>query len=90
MKLNFHNWELLKEYFPNIEFSKKDLQTILSKEISKYDLNKVQDINNIDTLNIVFLQSDEIKQLNKDFRGKSFFFFPIRSRYFLLIKKFLS
>lgn len=70
MKLNVYNWELLKKHFPNIEFTKRDLQTILSKEINRYDLNKVENINGIDVINIVFLSSKDIKQLNKDFRKK--------------------
>lgn len=71
MKLNIYNWTILKKHFPNIEFSKKDLQTILSKEITQYDLDTVKDIENIDVLNIVFLSPKDIKQLNKDFRKKN-------------------
>ncbi len=70
MKLDIYNWEILKKHFPDIEFSKKDLNTILSKEISQYDLDKVQSVDNIDIINIVFLPPKDIKQLNKDFRKK--------------------
>lgn len=71
MQLSIYNWEILKKHFPKLTFSKKDLQEILFKEFSNYNLNTVKDISNIETLNIVFVSNKEIKQLNKDFRKKN-------------------
>jgi len=70
MELNIYNWKVLKQYFPNILFSKEDLKDILFKQFSQYDLTGVKDINEIETVNVVFVSSEEIKQLNKDFRKK--------------------
>ena len=70
MELNIYNWQVLKQYFPSIFFSKKDLQDILFKQISQHDLSDVKDTKEIDSINVVFISSGEIKQLNKDFRKK--------------------
>jgi probable rRNA maturation factor len=70
MQLSIHNWDILKKHFPKILFSKKDLQEILFKEFSNYNLNTVKGIGDIETLNVVFVSPKEIKQLNKDFRKK--------------------
>jgi probable rRNA maturation factor len=70
MKLNIYNWTVLKKHFPNISFSKKDLQEVLFKKFSKYDLNNIDNVNDIKKLNVVFVFPKDIKQLNKDFRKK--------------------
>jgi len=70
MKLNIYNWTVLKKHFPNISFSKKDLQEVLFKKFSKYDLNNIDNVNDIKKLNVVFVSPKDIKQLNKDFRKK--------------------
>jgi len=71
MQLNIHNWEILNAYFPKLPFSKKGIQEILVKEFSNYDLNTAGGINDIKTLNVVFISSKEIKKLNKDFRKEN-------------------
>jgi probable rRNA maturation factor len=62
MKLYFSNWSELERYFPNISFSKSDLEKILNASFEKF---------NIKELSIVFVNSDEITKLNKDFRKKN-------------------
>jgi rRNA maturation RNase YbeY len=68
MKLNIYNWKIFKKHFPKISFFKKDLQEVLFKEISQYDLLVNIQVDSIDTVNIVFVTPKEIKQFNKDFR----------------------
>lgn len=61
MKLEIHNWEILKESFPNIFFSTKTLKESLLKEFSVY---------NISSLSIIFVSKKYIQELNRDFRKK--------------------
>jgi probable rRNA maturation factor len=62
MKLYFTNWVELEKHFPKISFSESQLEEIL--------LLSLQDFK-IDQLSIVFLNIDEIKELNMDFRKKN-------------------
>ncbi len=72
MTLNTHNWTKLQKYFPNIELSEEELKKILLKTFESYNKEtKGEDVfSEIDTINIIFTSSREIKRLNRDFRKK--------------------
>lgn len=72
MTLNIHNWTKLQKYFPNIEISEEELKKILLKTFESYNKEtKGEDVfSEIDTINIIFTSSREIKRLNRDFRKK--------------------
>lgn len=72
MTLNIHNWTKLQKYFPNIELSEEELKEILLKTFESYNKEtKGEDVfSEIDTINIIFTSSSEIKRLNREFRKK--------------------
>ncbi len=72
MTLNIYNWTKLQKYFPNIEVTKEQLKEILLKTLLNYskDMGVGNVISEIDTINIIFTSSREIKRLNKEFRKK--------------------
>lgn len=80
MKLNIYNWQILTKHFPKVTFSKKGLKESLLKVLladipnsSNQPLNDTDTMGGIlktGTINIIFVSSKKIRQLNKDFRKK--------------------
>jgi probable rRNA maturation factor len=72
MTLNIHNWTKLQKYFPNIELRKEELKKILLKTFESYTKGRRGEdaSTEIDTINIIFASSKEIKRLNREFRKK--------------------
>jgi len=72
MTLNIHNWTKLQKYFPNIRIDKEELKNILLKTFLNYNKDpKGGDTTlKIDTVNIIFTSSSEMKRLNRQFRKK--------------------
>ena len=72
MTLNIHNWTKLQKYFPNTKVKKEELKEILLKNFFNYnkDMRKDGDPSEIDTINIIFTSTSEIKRLNREFRKK--------------------
>ena len=72
MTLNIHNWTKLQKYFPDTKIEKEELKKILLKTFLNYNKDTRNEDNpaEIDTINIVFISSTEIKKLNREFRKK--------------------
>jgi probable rRNA maturation factor len=72
MTLNIHNWTKLQKYFPNTNVDKEELKEALLKSFFNYnkDIKSVNPPSEIDTVNIIFISSREIKRLNREFRKK--------------------
>ncbi|HRY22399.1 MAG TPA: rRNA maturation RNase YbeY [Candidatus Dojkabacteria bacterium] len=72
MTLNIHNWTKLQEYFPNTNVDKEELKEVLLKNFLSYKKNikSANSLSEIDTINIIFISSREIKRLNREFRKK--------------------
>jgi probable rRNA maturation factor len=73
MTLNIHNWTKLQKYFPSTKVKKDELKEILLKNFQSYNKEtKGEDVfSEIDTINIIFTSSSEIKRLNREFRKKN-------------------
>lgn len=63
MKIEIHNWEILKKYIPEITFSETKLLKTLQKHFSVY---------NILELGIIFVEDEYIHSLNKEYRKKDY------------------
>ena len=72
MTLNIHNWTKLQKYFPDTKIEQEELKKILLKTFLNYNKDTRNEDNpaEIDTINIVFISSTEIKKLNREFRKK--------------------
>jgi len=72
MTLTIHNWTKLQKYFPNIKIGKEELKKVLLKSFFNYnkDIKSVNTPSEIDTINIIFISSREIKRLNREYRKK--------------------
>lgn len=72
MTLNIHNWTKLQKYFPSTKVNEEELKEILLKNFLNYNkyARKDGDPSEIDTINIIFTSSSEIKRLNREFRKK--------------------
>jgi len=59
MKLNIFNWGIFKKSFPKVSFT---------KQILKLSLEKIFSVYNISDLSIIFVTSEEIRRLNREYR----------------------
>ena len=72
MTLNIHNWTKLQKYFPNTNLEKEELKEILIKTLDSYNKERSGEdaYLEIDTINIIFTSSREMKRLNREYRKK--------------------
>jgi probable rRNA maturation factor len=72
MTLNIHNWTKLQKYFPKIDLGKEEFKEILLKAFNNYkeETRSTVSPSEIDTVNIIFTSSGEIKRLNREYRKK--------------------
>ena len=63
MKIEVHNWEILKKYIPEISFSKTELLEILRKHFLVYKISEV---------GIIFVEDEYIHTLNREYRKKDY------------------
>lgn len=61
MKLEIYNWKLLKKYFPDFPLTELIVKKFIQDSFAEQD---------IDWLNIIFVSSEYIKDLNLEFREK--------------------
>lgn len=59
MELDIFNWNIFKKHFPKVSFSKRILKLSLENILSVY---------NISDLSIIFVTSEEIRRLNREYR----------------------
>lgn len=63
MRIEIHNWHILKKYSPDIPFSKSELLKILQKHFVVYNISEV---------GIIFVEDEYIHMLNKEYRKKDY------------------
>lgn len=63
MELSIYNWELILKYSPKFPFSSKNVEKILQKQFSEYNLFQV---------GIVCVDSEYMQRLNKEYRDKDY------------------